>query len=61
MVKTSFGVATSSRRSDYVLGHVILKDLPEAFVDGYFNDSASGKQGKTVVQHKDVDSMSILK
>ena len=43
-----------------VLGYAILHAKPEGmWAEGFFNDTDSGKQAKALVQHKDVDSMSI--
>lgn len=43
-----------------ILGYAILEHRDDGvYAYGYFNDSPSGIQGKTVVQHGDVSSMSI--
>lgn len=44
-----------------ILGHALLKCLPEG-VKAYcsFNDTAAGKDGKIIVEHGDVKSLSIL-
>lgn len=43
-----------------ILGHAILEHREDGvYAYGYFNESPSGKQGKAVVEHGDVTSMSI--
>ena len=45
---------------DNVLGHVLLEAKPDGLrCHGFFNDTPSGKNAKTLVTHKDVDSLSI--
>jgi hypothetical protein len=44
-----------------ILGHAILEHREDGvYAYGYFNDSASGKQGQTLVEHGDIGSMSIF-
>jgi len=44
-----------------VLGHAILEHREDGvYAYGYFNNSDSGKQGKTLVEHGDISSMSIF-
>jgi hypothetical protein len=43
-----------------VLGHLVLKHMdPGVWVDGFFNDTDSGKQAKALVAHKDINALSI--
>lgn len=43
-----------------VLGHAILEVRPQGvYAHAYFNDTNAGLQGKALVQHKDVESLSI--
>jgi len=43
-----------------VLGHAILEDRPDGtYAYGFFNDSDSGKMAKIMVQHGDVEGLSI--
>ena len=43
-----------------VLGHAILEHRADGvYAHGYFNDSPAGKQAKAVVQHGDIEAMSI--
>lgn len=43
-----------------VLGYAVLEHRDDGvYAFGYFNDSPAGKQGKTLVEHGDIDSMSI--
>jgi HK97 family phage prohead protease len=45
---------------DNVLGHVLLTAVDDGMrADGYFNDTKQGKNAKTLVEHDDIDSMSI--
>ncbi len=45
---------------DNILGHVILENRPDGVYGyGVFNDTDSGRQAKSLVQHGDVNSMSI--
>ncbi len=45
---------------DNILGHVILENRPDGVYGyGVFNDTDSGQQAKALVQHGDVNSMSI--
>ena len=45
---------------DKVLGHCVLFNKPEGvYTEGYFNDTPQGKNGKALVQHGDVESLSI--
>lgn len=44
-----------------VLGHAILENRAfGVFCHGYFNDTENGQQAKLMVQHKDVESLSIF-
>lgn len=44
-----------------VLGHALLENRDEGvYAYGYFNESEAGKNAKLLVQHGDVDSMSIF-
>ena len=47
--------------TDSILGHALLKCLPEG-VKSYcsFNDTAAGKDAKLIVEHGDIESLSIL-
>jgi len=43
-----------------VLGHAILSARPEGvWAEGFFNDTDPGKHARTLVQHKDINSLSI--
>lgn len=43
-----------------VLGHGILSARPDGmWVDGYFNDTPAAKNARSLVEHKDIDSLSI--
>lgn len=43
-----------------VLGHAILEARPEGmYAHGFFNDTEPGRQAKALVQHKDINSLSI--
>lgn len=45
---------------DNILGYAILKNRDEGvYAYGYFNDSDSAKAAKTLVEHGDIDSLSI--
>ena len=45
---------------DNILGYAILKNRDEGvYAYGYFNDSESAKAAKTLVEHGDIDSLSI--
>ena len=45
---------------DNVLGHVILHHREDGvYGEGFFNETAQGRQGKTLVEHKDITSLSI--
>lgn len=45
---------------DNVLGHAILENRPEGvYAYGYFNDTEAAQHAKTLVQHKDISSLSI--
>jgi hypothetical protein len=45
---------------DNVLGHAVLEARPDGvYARGYFNDTPAGKAAKVLVQHKDVDKLSI--
>ena len=47
--------------SDNVLGHAIIEHRDEGpYVYGYFNDTPKGKNAKELVQHEDIDSLSIF-
>lgn len=47
-------------KPDNVLGHGVLKVVNDGVrVDGYFNDTPSGQRAKLLVQHKDIESLSI--
>lgn len=44
-----------------VLGHAILENRPEGvYAYGYFNDTPAGQNAKALVQHKDINSLSIF-
>lgn len=44
-----------------VLGHAILENRPEGvYAYGYFNDTPTGKSAKTMLQHGDVNQLSIF-
>lgn len=44
-----------------VLGHALLEDRPEGiYAYGFFNENESGKMAKHMVQHGDVESLSIF-
>lgn len=44
-----------------VLGHAILENRPEGvYTYGFFNDTEQGQISKTLVKHKDIDSLSIF-
>lgn len=44
-----------------VLGHAILEDRPDGvYAYGFFNDSEYGKHAKTMVQHGDIEALSIF-
>lgn len=46
--------------SESVLGHAILENRPEGvYAYGYFNDTESGKNAKMLVEHGDVEALSI--
>lgn len=43
-----------------VLGHALLENRPEGvYMYGYFNDTASGQNAKSLVEHGDIKSVSI--
>ena len=43
-----------------VLGHLVLKHMDAGvWVKGFFNDTDSGKQAKALVEHKDINALSI--
>lgn len=43
-----------------VIGHAVLEARPEGvYAYGFFNDTAEGKHAKSLVVHKDIDSLSI--
>ena len=43
-----------------VLGHALLENREDGvYAYGFFNDTASGKSSKTLVQHKDITNLSI--
>jgi len=47
--------------AENVLGHAILENRPEGvYAYGFFNDSDAGKAAKVMVEHGDVDSLSIF-
>jgi len=44
-----------------ILGYAVLKYMPEGMrADGYFNDTAAGKNAKELVKHGDLKSLSIF-
>jgi len=44
-----------------VLGHTILENRDEGvYAYGYFNDTVKGKSAKTLIEHEDIDSLSIF-
>jgi hypothetical protein len=46
---------------DNVLGHVLLEAKPQGVrCQGFFNDTKQGQSAKVLVQHKDIDSLSIF-
>lgn len=46
---------------DNVLGHAILENRPEGvYAYGFFNDTPAGKNARTMVQHDDVNQLSIF-
>src|SRR5689334_1079670 len=46
---------------DNVLGHVLLESLPEGVrAHGFFNETPAGQKAKLMVQHKDLDKLSIF-
>lgn len=48
------------KSQDKVLGHAFLENRDDGvYAYGYFNDSESGKQAREIVQHGDVESLSI--
>jgi hypothetical protein len=43
-----------------VLGHAVLESRPEGmYAHGFFNETPAGQQAKALVQHKDINSLSI--
>jgi len=43
-----------------VLGHAMLEDRADGvYIYGYFNDTPQGKQGKALVEHGDIEALSI--
>jgi hypothetical protein len=47
-------------KPDNVLGHGILEARPDGmYVQGFFNDSPAGKTARELVQHKDINALSI--
>jgi HK97 family phage prohead protease len=45
---------------DNVLGHLVLKHRDDGvWVDGYFNETKSGKNARDLVHHKDINKLSI--
>lgn len=47
--------------SDNVLGHAIIEHRDEGpYVRGYFNDTERGQNAKKMVEHEDIDSLSIF-
>src|SRR3954463_9483742 len=45
---------------DNVLGHAVLEARDEGvYCYGYFNGTPQGQNSKTLVQHKDIDKLSI--
>lgn len=46
---------------DNVLGHVVLENLPQGVrAHGFFNETPAGQKAKLMVQHKDLDKLSIF-
>lgn len=46
---------------DNVLGHALLENRPEGvYAYGFFNDTPAGKNARTMVQHDDVNQLSIF-
>jgi hypothetical protein len=46
---------------DNVLGHVLLEAKPQGVrCQGFFNDTKQGQSARVLVQHKDIDSLSIF-
>lgn len=46
--------------TENILGHVILENRPDGVYGyGYFNNTPSGQRARTLIQHDDIDSMSI--
>lgn len=44
-----------------ILGHAMLEYRPKGiYAYGYFNDTAKGQASKTMVEHKDIDALSIF-
>lgn len=44
-----------------IVGHALLYNKPEGiWAEGFFNESSSGKNAKAVMQHGDIDSLSIF-
>lgn len=44
-----------------VLGHGVLEARPDGmYVHGFFNETENGKHAKALLQHKDIDSLSIF-
>jgi hypothetical protein len=53
-------VAARSRHPDNVLGHAILEAREEGvYARGFFNGTPAGQNAKTLVQHKDINHLSI--